>query len=130
ARPTPSGGTGQLRGVGAWRRGENQNTNQTHQPYLVPEPHYEYGGGYYWYKPRDKCCKHFLKFLALEIKNEMDKLRGEINWSEEIREFIKSKIEEHKKRKVLQEAIAYIQSLPEAPKGTAQMLVREDRDGH
>ncbi|MHA1578133.1 MAG: hypothetical protein ACTSUQ_00715, partial [Candidatus Freyarchaeota archaeon] len=25
-------------GVGAWRRGENQNTNQTHQPYLVPEP--------------------------------------------------------------------------------------------
>ena len=65
-----------------------------------------------------------------KIKNEMDKLKGEINWSREIREFIKSKIEEHKKRKVLQEAIAYIQSLPKAPKGTAQKLVREDRDSH
>lgn len=65
-----------------------------------------------------------------EIKNEMNKLKGEINWSEEIREFIKSKIEEHKKRKVLQEVVAYIQTLPEAPKGTAQKLVREDRDSH
>ncbi|MGQ9723412.1 MAG: type II toxin-antitoxin system VapB family antitoxin [Candidatus Jordarchaeum sp.] len=65
-----------------------------------------------------------------EIKNEMDKLKSKINWSREIREFIESKIEEHKKRKVLQEAIAYIQSLPEAPKGTAQKLVREDRDSH
>ncbi len=65
-----------------------------------------------------------------EIKNEMNKLKGEINWSEEIREFIKSKIEEHKKRKVLQEVVAYIQTLPEVPKGTAQKLVREDRDRH
>ena len=65
-----------------------------------------------------------------EIKNEMNKLKGEINWSEEIREFIKSKIEEHKKRKVLQEVVAYIQTLPEAPKETAQKLVREDRDSH
>ncbi len=65
-----------------------------------------------------------------EIKNEMDKLKDKINWSEEIREFIKSKIEEYKKRKVLQEAVAYIQSLPAAPKGTAQKLVREDRDSH
>ena len=65
-----------------------------------------------------------------EIKNEMDKLKGEINWSKEIRKFIKSKIDEHKKRKVLQEVVTYIQSLPEAPKGTAQKLVREDRDSH
>jgi metal-responsive CopG/Arc/MetJ family transcriptional regulator len=65
-----------------------------------------------------------------EIKNEMDRLRGEINWSEEIREFIKNKIEEHKKRKTLQEVVEYIQTLPEAPKGTAQKLVRESRDSH
>ncbi|MCA6213562.1 hypothetical protein GBV73_09560 [Thermococcus sp. 101 C5] len=65
-----------------------------------------------------------------EIKREMDKLKGEINWSEEIRRFIKKKIEEHKKRKALQEVIDYIQALPEAPKGTAQKLVREDRDSH
>ncbi|MEM3562518.1 MAG: hypothetical protein QXR19_04775 [Candidatus Jordarchaeaceae archaeon] len=65
-----------------------------------------------------------------EVKSEMDKLKDKINWSEEIREFIKSKIEEHKKRKILDEAVAYIQSLPEAPKGTSQKLVREDRDSH
>ena len=34
-----------------------------------------------------------------EIKREMDKLRGEVNWSEEIREFIKSKIKEYKREK-------------------------------
>ena len=68
--------------------------------------------------------------ISPEIKNEMNKLKGEINWSEEIREFIKSKIEEHKRRRVLQEVVAYIQTLPEAPKGTAQKLVREDRDSH
>jgi len=43
-----------------------------------------------------------------EIKREMDELKGEVNWSEEIREFIKKKIKEHKKRKALQEGVAYI----------------------
>ncbi|HII61015.1 type II toxin-antitoxin system VapB family antitoxin [Pyrococcus horikoshii] len=57
-----------------------------------------------------------------EIKREMKKVK--------IREFIKEKIREYKKRKALQEAVAYIQTLPTAPKGTAQKLVREDRDSH
>ncbi|WP_288073476.1 hypothetical protein [Pyrococcus sp.] len=57
-----------------------------------------------------------------EIKHEMEKLKGEVNWSEEIREFIKRKIKEYK--------IAYIQALPEAPRGTAQKLVGKDRDNH
>ena len=65
-----------------------------------------------------------------EIKKEMDMMKDEINWSEEIRKFIKNKIEERKKRKVLQEVVSYIQTLPEAPRGTAQKLVREDRDSH
>ena len=65
-----------------------------------------------------------------EIKREMEKLKGEVNWSEEIREFIKSKIEEYKRRRVLKEVVAYIETLPTAPKGTAERLVREDRDSH
>ena len=65
-----------------------------------------------------------------EIKREMDKLKSEVNWSEEIREFIKRRINEYKKKKALQEVVAYIQTLPTAPKGTAQKLVREDRDSH
>ena len=43
-----------------------------------------------------------------EIKREMEKLKGEVNWSEEIREFIKKKIKEYKKKKALQEVVAYL----------------------
>ena len=62
-----------------------------------------------------------------ELKREMDRLRGEVNWSEEIREFIK-RIEEYKKREIVNELVEYIKTLPEAPKGVAQELVRESRD--
>ena len=65
-----------------------------------------------------------------EIKREMDRLKSEVNWSEEIREFIREKIREYRKKKVLEEVVAYIQSLPETPRGTAEKLVREDRDSH
>ncbi|RLG02497.1 MAG: hypothetical protein DRN54_04465 [Thaumarchaeota archaeon] len=63
-----------------------------------------------------------------ELKREMDRLRGEVNWSEEIREFIKRKIEEYRKKEVVDELVEYIKTLPEAPKGVAQELVRESRD--
>ncbi|MHA1363468.1 MAG: type II toxin-antitoxin system VapB family antitoxin [Candidatus Freyarchaeota archaeon] len=76
----------------------------------------------------DKLHELFYHSHPPEIKNEMDKLKDEINRSKEISESIKSKIQEQKKRKALQEAVAYIQTLPEAPKGTAQKLVRKDRD--
>ena len=63
-----------------------------------------------------------------ELKREMDRLRGEVNWSEEIREFIKRRIEEYRKKKIIDELVEYIKTLPEAPKGIAHELVRESRD--
>mgnify|MGYP000748823164 FL=1 len=63
-----------------------------------------------------------------ELKREMDRLRGEVNWSEEIREFIKRRIEEYRKKKIFDELVEYIKTLPEAPKGVARELVRESRD--
>ena len=63
-----------------------------------------------------------------ELKREMDRLRDEVNWSEEIREFIKKRIEKYRKKKVFDELVEYIKTLPEAPKGVAQELVRESRD--
>ncbi len=63
-----------------------------------------------------------------ELKREMDRLRDEVNWSEEIREFIKRRIEEYRKKKVFDELVEYIKTLPEAPKGVARELVRESRD--
>ena len=63
-----------------------------------------------------------------ELKREMDKLRGEVNWSEEIRKFIKRRIEEYRKKEIFDELVEYIKTLPEAPKGIAHELVRESRD--
>ena len=65
-----------------------------------------------------------------EMKRKMDKLKNEINWSKEIREFIEKKIKEYEKKKTVNEVIKFISTLPEAPKGTAQKLLREDRDSH
>jgi len=56
-------------------------------------------------------------------------LGGEVNWSREIREFIIRRIEEVRRR-LLNEVVEYIKTLPEAPRGTANRLVREDRDSH
>jgi len=58
----------------------------------------------------------------------MDRLRDKVNWSEEIREFIKRRIEEYRKKEIINELVEYIKTLPEAPKGVAQELVRESRD--
>ena len=66
--------------------------------------------------------------VAEELKREMDKLRGEVNWSEEIRKFIKRRIEEYRKKEIFDELVEYIKTLPEAPKGIAHELVRESRD--
>ncbi|HDD56822.1 MAG TPA: hypothetical protein ENG18_02235 [Nitrososphaeria archaeon] len=63
-----------------------------------------------------------------KLKREMDRLRGEVNWSKEIKEFIKRRIEEYRKKKVFDELVEYIKTLPEAPKGVARELVRESRD--
>nr|WP_148267345.1 hypothetical protein [Thermococcus cleftensis] len=63
-----------------------------------------------------------------ELKREMEKY--DINWSEEIRDFIRRKIEEEEKKRTLQEVIKLVESLPGVPEGTSRRLVREDREGH
>ncbi|AEK71952.1 hypothetical protein GQS_00245 [Thermococcus sp. 4557] len=63
-----------------------------------------------------------------ELRREMKKY--DINWSEEIRAFIRKRIEEEEKKQALQEVIELVESLHGVPKGTAEKLVREDRDSH
>lgn len=65
-----------------------------------------------------------------DLKREVTKLKDKINWSEEIRKFIRKKIEEYKKKEAIKEVVDYIEKLPDAPKGAIQKLVREDRDSH
>ena len=64
------------------------------------------------------------------LKEEMDKLSGYVNWSEEIRKFLEERVKELRRKRVLEEARKVIESLPELPPGTATGYVREDRDSH
>ena len=64
------------------------------------------------------------------LKEEMDKLSGYVNWSEEIRKFLEERVKELRRKRVLEEARKVIESLPELPPGTATRYVREDRDSH
>jgi len=65
-----------------------------------------------------------------DLKQEMEKLKSEINWNEEIKEFLRKKIENKKKREALEEIIRKMETLPLTPEGTAAKMVREDRDSH
>ena len=64
------------------------------------------------------------------LKEEMDRLAGYVNWSEEIRRFLEARVRELRRRLALEEARRVIEQLPEAPPGTAVGYVRGDRDGH
>jgi hypothetical protein len=72
--------------------------------------------------------------LALEfprrLKEEVDRLGRNINWSEEIRRFLKERVKQLQRQRILEEARRIIERVPEAPRGTAARYVREDRDSN
>jgi hypothetical protein len=65
-----------------------------------------------------------------EIKKDMEKRKGRINWSEEIRQFISNKIKEDQRQENIEKADKLLQKTRKLPKGSATKLVREDRDSH
>ena len=65
-----------------------------------------------------------------EIKQEMENMKADINWNEEIKGFLKNKIDERKKKELLDNLIRKRQKSRELPEGTAAKMVREDRDSH
>jgi len=68
--------------------------------------------------------------IPKRLEEEMDKLRGEINWAEEIRAYIEKRVRMYKKQKVIEEINRELEKLPESPRGLGARLVREDRDSH
>ncbi|MCD6483710.1 MAG: hypothetical protein J7L47_01205 [Candidatus Odinarchaeota archaeon] len=48
----------------------------------------------------------------------------------EVRRITKKKVRVYKKKEALKEIDTLLTKLPEAEKGTAQKLIREDRDNH
>ena len=65
-----------------------------------------------------------------KLKEEMDRLSGKVNWSEEIRRFLERRVEELRRRQALEKVRKMLMERPESPPGTAAALVREDRDSH
>jgi len=65
-----------------------------------------------------------------QTRSEMKKLRRSINWYEEIREFIKKRIDDKKNDDVLAVVTARIEKLPDLPSGSAAGLLRADRGQH
>lgn len=68
--------------------------------------------------------------ISGKTKENFDLLKGKIDWNTELREFIEEKIEEERKKDLLDELESIISELPASPQGTAAKLVREDRDSH
>jgi hypothetical protein len=65
------------------------------------------------------------------MKKEMEKYRKQIDWPDEIRNFIGGKIEQVEREANLKEVERMLSGVPSVPRGTATRLVREDRDsGH
>ncbi len=68
--------------------------------------------------------------ISDKTKENFDLFKGKIDWNNELREFIEKKIDEERKKDLLDQLESMISELPVAPQGTAVKLVREDRDSH
>lgn len=64
------------------------------------------------------------------VREKMKAYSDLVEWPEEIRKLIIAKIEEIERMKAVEKAIKLLEEVPPAPKGTAEALVREDRDRH
>ncbi len=65
-----------------------------------------------------------------DIKDKMSLYRDKVNWPEEIRKFLAAKIEELEREEALKKALSLLKNVRPTPKGTAEALVREDRESH
>ena len=65
-----------------------------------------------------------------QTHSEMKKLRRFINWNQEIRDFIKKRIDDKKKDDILTSVTERLKKIPVLPSGSASQLVRADRDRH
>ena len=68
--------------------------------------------------------------IPRELKKKMERLRPYVKWSDEIRRFIESKVEELNRKLVLEEIRGILSKVPETKRGTAAKYVRDDRDSN
>ncbi|ASJ15967.1 hypothetical protein A3L04_02175 [Thermococcus chitonophagus] len=70
--------------------------------------------------------------LSIRIPDELKEKMKEfdINWSEEIRRFIKERIEYEERKRTLEKALELAKKSGSVSKGFSARAVREDRDSH
>ena len=67
--------------------------------------------------------------LRREIKEKMDRYRDRVNWAEEVRRFIETRIRELEAEENLKSILSELEKASwRAPKGFSVESVREDRD--
>jgi len=64
------------------------------------------------------------------VKERMRAYSEVVNWPAEIRSLIIARIEEIERIRAVKEAVKLLEAIPPAARGTAETLVREDRDSH
>ena len=62
--------------------------------------------------------------VSEEMRKEMQKLRRSINWNQEIRDFIRKRVDDKKKDDVLTSVTEHIRKNPALPSGSAAQLVK------
>jgi len=65
-----------------------------------------------------------------KVKEKMSRTKDKVNWPQEIRAFIESKVEELERRERVESVERMLAKMPTQAKGTASELVRHDRDSH
>lgn len=65
-----------------------------------------------------------------EVKEKMRRTKDKVNWPQEIRTFIESKVEELERRDRVERVERMLAKMPTQAKGTASELVRRDRGSH
>lgn len=68
--------------------------------------------------------------VSRELKEKMKKLSKYVNWAEELRSFLKRRVEELEREINIREAIEELKKTRGVPRGYATRSVREDRDSN
>lgn len=68
--------------------------------------------------------------ISKDVKKKMELLKDVVDWNEEVRRFIESRVDEFYRSRVIEEVRSVIMKLPETPRGSVTRYVREDRDSY
>ncbi len=65
-----------------------------------------------------------------KVKEDMQRLKDSVKWSQEIRRFILEKLEGERRKENVENAEKTLEKVRRFPKGSTARFIREDRDSH